>query len=87
MKAAVARARPRQWIHGEIGALVLDDPRATRATLDAVAADHPVVLTAWTGHGTLFNTAALRRLQVRDDGRAGAGGASLRDHLAAGDGE
>jgi predicted amidohydrolase YtcJ len=25
------------------------------------------MLTAWTGHGTLFSTVALRRLNVRDD--------------------
>jgi predicted amidohydrolase YtcJ len=67
VKAAVAKAPAHDWIYGEIGGLVLDDPRATRATLDAASADHPVVLIAWTGHGTLFNTAALRRLQVRDD--------------------
>jgi predicted amidohydrolase YtcJ len=67
LKAALAKAPALGWIYGEIGGLVLDDPRATRATLDAVSGDHPVVLMAWTGHGTLFNTAALRRLQVRDD--------------------
>ena len=36
------------------------------------------MLTAWTGHGTLFNTAALRRLQVRDDEPDPPGGFFLR---------
>jgi predicted amidohydrolase YtcJ len=49
---------------GEIGAAVLDDPRATRATLDPLTADRPLMLEAWSGHGTIFNTAALRALGV-----------------------
>ena len=64
LKAAVAKAPKGGWIYGEIGARVIDDPKATRQTLDGVAPDHPVMLTAWTGHGTLFSTTALRRLSV-----------------------
>lgn len=67
LKAAVAKAPKGGWIYGEIGARVIDDPKATRQILDGVAPDHPVMLTAWTGHGTLFSTTALRRLNVRDD--------------------
>jgi predicted amidohydrolase YtcJ len=67
LKVTVARAPAQIWIVGEIGVTVLDDPGATRFALDAVAPDHPVMLSSWTGHGTLFNTAALRRLDVRDD--------------------
>ena len=57
---------------------MLDDPKATRSTVDAVAPDHPVVLVAWTGHGTLFNTAALRQLKVRDDEPDPPGGFFVR---------
>ena len=78
LKAAVAKAPRDGWIDGEIGGRVLDDQRATRFTLDAIAPDHPVMLTAWTGHGTLFNTAALRRLQVRDDEPDPPGGFFVR---------
>ena len=67
LKLAVAKAPKGGWIYGEIGGRVLDDPKATRLTLDPIAPDNPVVLTAWTGHGTLFNTPALRLLKVRDD--------------------
>lgn len=67
LKSAVARAPNQVWLDGEIGTAVLDDPQATRFALDAVTPDHPVVLSSWTGHGTLLNTAALRRLGVRDD--------------------
>ena len=78
VKAAVAKAPVGEWIYGQFGGRVLDDYRATRFTLDAVAAGHPVMLMAWTGHGTLFNTAALRRLQVRDDEPDPPGGFFVR---------
>lgn len=74
LRAAVARAPKGRWIWGEIGAAVLDDERATRFTLDDAAPDHPVMLLSWTGHGTLFNSAALRLLGVRDDEPDPAGG-------------
>ena len=78
VKVAITKAPAGGWIYGDIGGRVLDDPRATRSTVDAVAPDHPVMLTAWTGHGTLFNTAALRRLQVRDDEPDPPGGFFVR---------
>jgi predicted amidohydrolase YtcJ len=74
----VAKAPAGGWIYGEIGGRVLDDPKATRTTIDAVAPDHPVMLVAWTGHGTLFNTAALRLLKVRDDEPDPPGGFFVR---------
>ena len=66
IRTAVAAAPPGQWIVGEIGSTVLEDPRATRATLDPLAPAHPVMLHAWTGHGAIFNTAALRALRISD---------------------
>lgn len=62
--AAVAKAPPGGWILGEIGAVVLDDARATRATLDTVSGGHPVLLISWTGHGMVANTAALKALGI-----------------------
>jgi predicted amidohydrolase YtcJ len=66
IKKAAAASPPGRWIVGEIGAVVLDDPRATRATLDPLTMDRPLMLHAWTGHGAIFNTAALRALRVSD---------------------
>lgn len=66
VRKAVETSPPGKWIVGEIGAAVLDDPRATRATLDPITADRPLMLHAWTGHGAIFNTAALRALRVAD---------------------
>ena len=66
IKTAVPNTPAGQWMVGEIGAAVLDDPRATRATLDPLTAGRPLMLGAWTGHGTIFNTAALRALGVSE---------------------
>lgn len=67
IRAAVAKATGAQWIIGEIGAAVLENPRATRATLDPVTGGHPLLLIAWTGHGTIANSAALRTLGIKDN--------------------
>jgi predicted amidohydrolase YtcJ/endonuclease/exonuclease/phosphatase family metal-dependent hydrolase len=66
IRKAVAVSPPGKWIAGEIGAAVLDDPRATRAALDPLTPDRPLKLYSWTGHGVIFNTAALRALGVAD---------------------
>ena len=66
LKAAVETAPEDGWIVGEISGRVLDDERATRATLDPLSKDHPVMLVAWHGHGTIFNSAALKALGVKD---------------------
>lgn len=79
VRDAVKKAAPGQWLLGEIGPGVLDDPRATRVTLDPVTGDHPLMLEAWTGHGTITNTAALRILAVRDDEPDPPGGSYGRE--------
>ena len=66
IKAAMAQAPQGGWIIGEIGASVLEDASVTRFPLDVMTDGHPVMLVSWHGHGTLFNTAALRRLKVSD---------------------
>jgi predicted amidohydrolase YtcJ len=66
LRHAVAKAPPGGWIFGTFGAALLDDPRATRAALDPIAPGHRVMLQCWSGHGTLFNTAALRHLGVAE---------------------
>jgi predicted amidohydrolase YtcJ len=66
LKTAVARTPTGGWIFGGFGARVLDDGNATRFTVDTIAGDRLVMLTAISGHGTLFSTAALRHLGVKD---------------------
>src|SRR6185295_13890327 len=82
LRAAAATAPPGGWIYGEIGGTVLGDPRVTRATLDRLSGDRPVLLRAWTGHGTIANTAALRALGItlglKDDEPNPPGGTFVR---------
>ena len=66
IKVAMEKTPSGRWIVGEIGSAVLEDPRATRETLDPLTTDRPLMLHAWTGHGTIFNTPALRALRVSD---------------------
>ena len=82
LRDAAAKAPPGGWIYGEIGGTVLGDPRVTRATLDRLSGDRPVLLRAWTGHGTIANTAALRalgiKLGLKDDEPNPPGGTFVR---------
>lgn len=61
--AAAARANPPgTWLMAFIGTQVLDDPSVDRLAIDAVSPDHPVLLSAWFGHGTFINTKAIQTL-------------------------
>jgi hypothetical protein len=57
---AVKTAPPGRWIYGTIGSTILDDLEATRFGLDEISPQNPVLLRAWTGHGTFFNTQAMK---------------------------
>jgi predicted amidohydrolase YtcJ len=67
LRTAVARTPAGGWIAGDIGAAVLDDPRSTRILLDTIAPNHPVMLSAWTGHGNLLNSRAMRDLGIHEE--------------------
>ena len=51
-----------RWISADIDIPVLLDPGMRRTQLDALQPTRPVLLTAWTGHGMLVNTAAQQAL-------------------------
>lgn len=60
---AAARANPPgTWLMAFIGTQVLEDPSVDRLAIDAVSPDHPVLLSAWFGHGTFINTRAIQTL-------------------------
>lgn len=67
LRAAARRTPPGTWLRGGLGLRILGDPAARRAALDAATPDHPVMLWAPWGHGTVVNSAALRALGVADD--------------------
>lgn len=66
LRALAARVPVGTWIGTNLGVTVLDDPAARRPALDAIAPRHPVWLGAWTGHGVILNTRALRVLGIDD---------------------
>jgi predicted amidohydrolase YtcJ/mono/diheme cytochrome c family protein len=74
LAAAVRRIPEDGWITGPIGPVILSDPRADRTMLDSIAPSHPVVLTGWTGHGAVLNTAAMRAGGISETEPDPAGG-------------
>jgi predicted amidohydrolase YtcJ len=66
IRDAAAGGSESDWIYGTIGERVLADPAARRAALDRVAPHRRIKLAAWTGHGLLLSTAALRALDIGD---------------------
>lgn len=79
LKDAVAQAAPGQFIQGTVGDRLMQDPAVTRAWLDARVPDHPVRLSVWTGHGVIWNSAALKLAGVDDEVKDPEGGKFLRD--------
>jgi len=67
------------WVYGTIGPKLLADPAVTAQALDKVAAHRKVILTSWTGHGTIMNTNAINALRIRDTAVDPAGGSFERD--------
>lgn len=59
---AVAAIPKGAWIHMSVGPKVVDDPRATRFTLDGMAPDHPLRLS--TAHMAIVNSRALAALGI-----------------------
>ncbi len=76
--AATTQAPKGTLIRGETGAALLDDPRVTRAALDELAPEHPVILSTWTGHSAFLNTAAFKMLGVKEDEPDPVGGRYVR---------
>lgn len=65
--AVVVRQVPKgTLIQGHLGLQLLEDTNARRAALDVVAPDHPVILNAPWGHGTIINTKAMQLLGITE---------------------
>jgi predicted amidohydrolase YtcJ len=79
LRALAARLPAGRWIGATIAATVLEDSAARRAALDTIVAEHPVWLGAWTGHGVVLNSAALRTLGIDDTADDPPGGRYERE--------
>lgn len=66
-------------VFGDTGALVFETKEASRDSLDKLSPDHPVVLSGWTGHYHIVNSAAMQKLGVKDDEANPLGGRYVRD--------
>jgi predicted amidohydrolase YtcJ len=67
------------WIFGTIGPKLLADPAVTAAALDKATGRRKVMLTSWTGHGTIMSSEAMNALHIRDNAADPAGGWYERD--------
>ncbi len=76
--AATTQAPKGMLVRGETGSALLDDPRVTRAALDELAPEHPVILSTWTGHSAFLNTAAFTLLGVKETESDPMGGRYVR---------
>ena len=79
LAALARRTPPGSWLRTSVGLRILEDTAAHRAALDRAAPRHPVLLTAWTGHGAVVNSAGLRALGIPDDVPDPLGGWYERD--------
>jgi hypothetical protein len=79
LRALAARLPAGNWIGANIGPTVLQDSAARRGALDGIAAEHPVWLGAWSGHGVILNSRALRTLGIDDTAADPPGGRYERE--------
>ena len=83
VRSALARAVEKTaegpLLTATIGARVFEDSNVDRKTLDAISSVRPIRLSAWTGHGAILNSPALRLYGIREDQPDPPGGWYGRD--------
>jgi predicted amidohydrolase YtcJ len=79
LRAQIKSSVAGRLIEGEFGANAWDNPAFTRVWLDAIAPDHPVWLTSFTGHGALLNSKALAFVGIGEQPPTIEGGVFGRD--------
>jgi predicted amidohydrolase YtcJ len=65
--AAERKSSPDAILVGVIGPSLFKDVHVNRKELDRVAPTHPVILTTFTGHACILNSAALHHLGIPED--------------------
>ena len=79
LRAQIKTTAPGRLIAGDFADQAWSNPSFTLAWLDAIAPEHPVWLTAFTGHGALLNSRALSMIGVGDPPPSIEGGVFGRD--------
>ena len=74
VRAQVASSAPGRLIQGEFGEAAWSNRDLSRATLDTWAPANPVLLTSFTGHGAILNSAALALVELNGKPPAIEGG-------------
>lgn len=83
IRTLAATVPPGRWLRGAGYDDAALGRHPTRADLDAVAPDHPVVLVHWTVHRCVANTAALRATGFLEAAADAPGGWAVRDAAGA----
>lgn len=74
IQTAAAQEAPGTWIFGDVGSTVILNDKITRVTLDKTALNHPVLLRAYYGHGSVINSKAMASLHIKEDEADPSGG-------------
>ena len=67
IREAAHKYPPGTFLAATIGTAVFRDTTVDRARLDGVAPSHPVILTTFTGHAAILNSAALTKLGIGEN--------------------
>lgn len=67
VQQAAKETPPGIWIFGTVGGTVVLNEQVTRFELDRLAPNHPVLLSAWTGHGYILNSNAMRLFRIAEE--------------------
>jgi len=62
------------WIFGSIGSKAMATAEATRFALDRIAAEHPVFLGTYYGHGQIINSKAMQSFGISETQADALGG-------------
>jgi predicted amidohydrolase YtcJ len=67
IREAAQKYPPGTFLAATIGTAIFRDTTVDRARLDGVAPSHPVILTTFTGHAAILNSAALTKLGIGEN--------------------
>jgi predicted amidohydrolase YtcJ len=78
IKNAVARSAQGEFIHGTFGIKTGTEEKIDRYVLDNLAPENPVILSAYWGHITILNSAAIKALGISETIQDPSGGSFER---------